>query len=97
MGSMDFAQDRAYRHPSTPISAFHSIVSVIITTIPKRYLHLSIRSDICILITAFSYQFALNYPSMVSAIVVAGGAGRFNEATTYGKFKGISNADAAAW
>jgi hypothetical protein len=81
--------------PQPLFSAFHRTVSVIITIIPKRSLHLSICSDICI--AAFRYQFALNFPSMVSAVVVAGGASRFSEATTYGKFKGLSNADAAAW
>jgi hypothetical protein len=46
---------------------------------------------------AHSWQFAINYPSMVSAIVVAGQASRFSEATSYAKFKGISNTAAAAW
>jgi hypothetical protein len=96
MGSMDYAQDRAYRYPSTLFLHFTALFFVIITIIiPKRSLHTSICSDIYI--TAFRYQFALNYPSMVSAVVVAGGASRFNEATTYGRFKGLSNADAAAW
>jgi hypothetical protein len=44
-----------------------------------------------------SYQFALNNPSRVSAVVIPGGAGRFNEATGYAKFKGISNSDAVVW
>jgi hypothetical protein len=81
--------------PQPLISAFYNTVSAIITIIPMHFPHLSIRSDICI--TAFSYQFALNYPSMVSAVVVAGGASRFNEATAYGKFKGLNNVDTAAW
>ena len=44
-----------------------------------------------------SFQFALNYPSKVKAVVLAGGAGRYNEATTYQQFKKISNSQAAAW
>jgi hypothetical protein len=44
-----------------------------------------------------SYQFALNYPSKVTAVVTAGGAGRFNEAATYAQFKKISKAEAASW
>jgi hypothetical protein len=39
----------------------------------------------------------LKYPSLVSAVVLAGGAGRYNEATAYAKFKKISNAAAATW
>jgi hypothetical protein len=44
-----------------------------------------------------SYQFALNYPSKVAAVVTAGGAGRYNEAATYAQFKKISKAEAASW
>lgn len=44
-----------------------------------------------------SYQFALNYPSNVSAVVLAGGAGRYNEAATYGLFKKLDTTATATW
>jgi hypothetical protein len=34
---------------------------------------------------------------MVSAVVLAGGAGRYNEAATYMQFKKISSSQAATW
>jgi hypothetical protein len=39
----------------------------------------------------------LKYPSLVSAVVLAGGAGRYGEAASYKMFKKISNPEAAAW
>jgi hypothetical protein len=39
----------------------------------------------------------LKYPSLVSAVVLAGGAGRYGEAAAYMQFKKISNSEAAAW
>jgi hypothetical protein len=34
---------------------------------------------------------------MVSAVVLAGGAGRYNEGATYAQFKNLSIAQAASW
>lgn len=61
------------------------------TPIPQRLQpHIS-------LISTHSYQFALKYPSLVSAVVVAGGAGRYGEQGAYKRFKKIGDSEAAAW